>query len=83
MSANKSQNEWIDGGNGKVGDQNNVLPGGFFLPDPTGSNTGGSTFGKLMSPNAPACTAAPRPTISRWRAPANGTNYALTFNAND
>ena len=28
---NKSQNEWIDGGNGKVGDQNNVLPGGFLL----------------------------------------------------
>ena len=31
---NKSQNEWIDGGNGKLGDQNNILPGGFFLPDP-------------------------------------------------
>ncbi len=40
---NKSQNEWIDGGNGKVGDQNNVQPGGFFLPDPT----------RRLSPEAP------------------------------
>ena len=47
---NKSQNEWIDGGNGKVGDQNNVLPGGFFLPDPTGSNTGGANLREAHVP---------------------------------
>jgi Carboxypeptidase regulatory-like domain/TonB-dependent Receptor Plug Domain len=81
---NKSQNEWIDGGNGKVGDQNNVLPGGFFLPDPTGANSGGANFGKLMSPNAPACTSS-TPFNNQPLACAGpfGPNYALTFNAND
>ena len=79
---NKSQNEWIDGGNGKVGDQNNVLPGGFFLPDPTGSNTGGATFGKLMSPNAPPCTGN-TPVANQPLVCAGQPNYALTFNAND
>jgi len=79
---NKSQNEWIDGGNGKVGDQNNIFPGSFFLPDPTGSNTGGSTFGKNLSPNAPACTSSTsfnnQPLVC-----AGQPNYALTFNSND
>lgn len=81
---NKSQNEWIDGGNGKVGDQNNVPYGGFFLPDPTGSNTGGATFGKLMSPNAPSCGSG-TPTNNQPLACAGpyGANYKLTFNAND
>jgi len=81
---NKSQNEWIDGGNGKVGDQNNVAPGGFFLPDPTGAYNGGANFGKLMSPNAPACTSS-TPFNNQPLACAGtyGPNYLLTFNAND
>jgi hypothetical protein len=79
---NKSQNEWIDGGNGKVGDQNNIAPGGLFLPDPTGSNTSGSTFGKLMSPNAPSCTSSTS-FNNQPLACASQPNYALTFNAND
>jgi hypothetical protein len=32
--ANKSQNEWINGSNGKLNDLNNILPGALFLPDP-------------------------------------------------
>jgi len=41
---NKSQNEWINGSNGKLGDLNNINPGGLFLPDPfkvvcVGNNT--------------------------------------------
>jgi|HubBroStandDraft_6_1064221.scaffolds.fasta_scaffold00620_10 hypothetical protein len=81
---NKSQNEWIDGGNGKVGDQNNVLPGGFFLPDPTGSNTGGATFGKLLSPNPPPCTSStPVPNQALSCSGTYGPNYLLTFNGND
>ena len=81
---NKSQNEWIDGGNGKVGDQNNVQPGGFFLPDPTGAYTGGATFGQLLSPNPPACTSS-TPVNNQPLACAgpNAANYLLTFNAND
>jgi hypothetical protein len=81
---NKSQNEWVDGGNGKVGDQNNVGPGGFFLPDPTGAYTGGATFGQLLSPNPPACTSS-TPFDSQPLACAgpNAANYLLTFNAND
>jgi len=82
--ANKSQNEWIDGSNGKVGDQNNVAYGGFFLPDPTGSNTGGATYGMLMSPNAPACTSStPKNNQPLACAGPYGANYKLTFNAND
>jgi hypothetical protein len=81
---NKSQNEWIDGGNGKVGDQNNVAPGGFFLPDPTGAYTGGATYGLLMSPNPPACTSS-TPVNNQPLACAGvyGPNYQQTFNAND
>jgi len=75
--ANKSQNEWIDGGNGKLWDLNNVTPGSFFLPDPT--------TGKNVSPSAPACTSA-TPTNNQALAcnsvPANGS-YTQAFNAND
>ena len=79
---NKSQNEWIDGGNGKVGDQNNINPGGLFLPDPTGANSGGTNYGKLMSPNAPSCTSS-TPFNNQPLVCAGQPNYALTFNAND
>ncbi len=91
---NKSQNEWIDGGNGKVGDQNNVLPGGFFLPDPV-STTPGPTgadavpgvtnnYQMLLSPNPPSCLSS-TPTANQPLACAGpyGGNYRLTFNAND
>ena len=54
--------------------------GGFFLPDPTGSNTGGATYGMLMSPNAPACTSS-TPTNNQPLACAGpyGANYKLTL----
>jgi hypothetical protein len=32
--ANKSENELINGNNGGLGNQNNFIPGSFFLPDP-------------------------------------------------
>jgi hypothetical protein len=80
--ANKSQNEWIDGGNGKVGDQNNIYPGGLFLPDPTGANSGGKNYGKLLSPNPPNCTVATANLPLACSGP-YASNYGLTFNAND
>jgi len=82
--ANKSQNEWIDGGNGKVGDQNNIAPGGLFLPDPTGANSGGANYGLLMSPNAPACTSS-TPTNNQPLVCSGSyaANYKATFNANN
>ena len=49
---NKSQNEWVDGGNGKIGDQNNVQPGGFFLPDPTGAEYRRGHLRELLSPES-------------------------------
>ena len=77
---NKSQNMWIDGTNGKLGDLNNISPGTFFLPDPQlGINT---------SPNPPTCTAPTNPPS----APANNAytgcnasntaNYVAGFNSN-
>jgi hypothetical protein len=74
--ANKSQNEWIDGGNGKLGDLNNITPGAFFLPDPiTHVN---------VAPNAPSCTNGNA--NLNWTgcgtAPP-GSSYTQTFNSND
>ncbi len=78
---NKSQNEWIDGGNGKVGDPNNVFPGGFFLPDPSAA-TSGANYQMLLSPNPPPCTSS-TPTNNQALSCASHPNYQLTFNAND
>jgi hypothetical protein len=77
---NKSQNEWIDGGNGKLGDLNNIYPGSFFLPDPIkGLNT---------SPNPLPCTAANAGNDANKVATACTTtpyaaNYNAGFNSND
>lgn len=74
--ANKSQNEWIDGGNGKLGDLNNMYAGTFFRPDPT--------TGVNVSPNAPTCTGAFN---NEWTGCAAGPppNASLTqsFNSNN
>jgi hypothetical protein len=71
--ANKSQNEWIDGTNGKLQDLNNIFPGSFFRPDPTsGINT---------SPSAPTCTGAFNNQYLGCAGP-NGANYAAGFNSN-
>ena len=69
--ANKSQNEWIDGGNGKLQDLNNILPGGLYATDPV--------QGLKISPNAPNCTAS-NPLLNF-----TGCNksYTTTFNSND
>jgi hypothetical protein len=73
---NKSQNEWINGSNGKLGDLNNIYPGTFFRPDPaTGVN---------VSPNAPACTNNTA-FDSRWNGCLNGppnSSYTQSFNSN-
>ncbi len=80
---NKSQNEWIDGGNGKVGDQNNVPYGGFFLPDPSAA-TSGSNYKELLSPNPPPCTSSTAFNNQALSCAGQyGPNYLLTFNGND
>jgi len=74
---NKSQNEWIDGGNGKIGDLNNIYPGSFFRPDPT--------TGMNVSPSAPACTSS-TPVNNQPLAcknPPPGSSYLQAFNSND
>ncbi len=73
--ANKSQNEWIDGGNGKLDDLNNIIPGAFFLPDPRlGINT---------SPNPPTCTSStPGDNAVACLGP-YGSNYTHSFQSND
>ncbi|HTZ82837.1 MAG TPA: carboxypeptidase regulatory-like domain-containing protein [Candidatus Acidoferrales bacterium] len=79
---NKSQNEWIDGGNGKVGDQNNVPYGGFFLPDPSGATA--ANYKQLLSPNPPPCTSSTAFNNQALSCAGQyGPNYLLTFNAND
>lgn len=76
---NKSQNEWINGANGKLGDLNNILPGAFFLPDPQlGINT---------SPNAPKCSGAPGTDAGGGATDyihcgANTASYEAGFNSN-
>lgn len=80
---NKSQNEWIDGGNGKVGDQNNVPNGGFFLPDPSAAFSS-SNYLQLFSPNPPPCTGSTATNNQALSCAGQyGPNYRLTFNAND
>jgi len=80
---NKSQNEWIDGGNGKVGDQNNIYPGTFFLPDPSPA-TSNKNYLMELSPSAPSCTSAtPKNNQPLVCAGPFGPNYQLTFNSND
>jgi len=82
--ANKSQNEWIDGSNGKIGDQNNIIPGAFFLPDPSAATNSGNYL-TLLSPAAPDCTvsADKQPLVCSG---VNGPNYLQShnhFNSND
>jgi hypothetical protein len=69
--ANKSQNEWIDGGNGKLQDLNNIPAGGLYATDPV--------QGLKISPNSPNCT-SPNPLLNF-----TGCNksYTTTFNSND
>ncbi len=74
--ANRSANEYLDGGNSNLANQNNVTPGGFFQPDPT--------LGSQQSPARPGCvyggTAA-----QLQNQPIACTQYAYTqnFNPND
>jgi hypothetical protein len=92
---NKSQNEWVDGSNGQVSDLNNVIPGGFFLPDPSGATAGpngadavpgvNNNFGFLMSPNPPSCKPSTT-SFNNMPLACSGpyaTNYRLNFNAQD
>lgn len=74
--ANKSQNEWIDGGNGKIGDLNNIYPGSFFRPDPVlGINT---------SPNPLVCNNSDpnKNAIASLCTPALTPSYNTSFNSN-
>jgi hypothetical protein len=84
---NKSQNEWIDGSNGKLGDLNNIYPGSFFLPDPlTGLNVSPSAPACTSSTNnnahALACTQIPLITLPNGMTTPAGT-YTQAFNSND
>ncbi len=71
--ANKSQNEWIDGSNTNLGNQNNIFPGTFFRPDPI--------LGYNTSPNPPTCTGAVNNQYTHCAPYVQ--NYSVTFNAND
>jgi hypothetical protein len=72
--ANKSINEWIDGTNGKIDDLNNILPGGFFLPDPT--------KGIDVSPNGLTCNNSDAGKNALACA-GHVANYNASFNSND
>jgi hypothetical protein len=63
--ANKSQNEWINGGNGKLYDLNNVIPGNFFLPDPVLSAQQGKPV--FVSPAAPSGSGYPSFTAQHFK----------------
>jgi len=84
--ANKSQNEWINGGNGKLGDLNNILPGSLFLPDPLKVIcTGTATCQPAnTSPSPLPCTGSTAHDAQALdcNTPA-GLNYQLGFNSND
>lgn len=69
--ANKSQNEWIDGTNGKLGDLNNIPAGRFFGIDPL--------KGLAITPNSPNC-AATNPLLNFTGCNAS---YTTSFNSND
>lgn len=68
---NKSTNELINGGNGKIYDLNNVLPGSFYGLD--------KTQGLAISPSQPTCNAGnPLNNFVGCNA-----SYTKTFNANN
>jgi len=69
--ANKSQNEWIDGTNGKLGDLNNIPAGGFFSADPV--------KGLKITPSSPNCIAT-NPLLNFTGCNAS---YTTAFNSND
>jgi len=72
--ANKSENEWIDGNNGKIDDLNNMLPGTFFLPDPT--------LGINVSPSGLTCNNSD-PGKNALACPGHVASYNASFNSND
>ncbi len=76
--ANKSQNEWIDGGNGKIGDLNNIYPGSFFRPD-LEKLIGGKPIN--TSPNPVTCNGTTSQSV--LCSGPYGPNYAAGFNSND
>jgi len=93
--ANKSQNEWINGSNGKLGDLNNIYPGSLFLPDPLKTVcSGGNCQPAITSPSPLPCTSSTSTnaqaldcgrmiqTATTGPVPAS-TYYGLGFNAND
>ena len=71
---NRSANEYMDGTNSNLYNLNNVLPGGFFQPDPK--------TGVYSSPNAPSCPGGGATDWSLY-CQNNPAVYAPTFNAND
>jgi hypothetical protein len=79
---NKSQNEWIDGGNGKLGDLNNIIPGSFFRPDPIlGINTSPNPIPcdtaqtANNNPNLIGLTCVTGPYAANYEAGFNGNHY--------
>ena len=68
---NKSVNELINGGNGKLDDINNILPGGMFGIDPV--------QGLTITPSSPTCTSAnPLTNFTGCNA-----HYTTAFNSNN
>lgn len=84
---NKSANELINGGNGKLSDANSNFPGAYWLPDPTQTLNSQQAY---VSPSSLPCggngTAANAYTGCTAMGP-NGVpayqNYALSFNENN
>ncbi len=81
--ANKSSNEIIDGGNGKLNDLNNINAGSIYFPNP---NPTSNQFGKYVSPGNPACgtndPTDPKNNYSIYCEKAQST-YSQTFTSND
>ena len=85
--ANKSDYEFMNGGNGKLEDINNVIPGAFWLADPAkGSN------GMIHSPSPLSCNnkdsnGNPTPNLDAvlcgGQNSATANLYAAGFNSND
>jgi hypothetical protein len=96
---NKSQNEWINGSNGKLQDLNNIIPGSLFLPDPLKTLCVNNQVCQpaITSPSPLPCNSAANSDPNFWATDCNriiqtspitgpqtaGTYYNLGFNSND
>ncbi len=84
---NKSGNELVNGGNGKLSDANSNFPGAYWLPDPKQTLNGQKA---VVSPSSLPCGSNGTAANAYIGCTANGPdgvpvyqNYALSFNENN